>query len=350
MQTDILIVGQGICGTFLSYYLDKAGVDYLVMDDNREDAPSRVAAGIINPVTGRRVVTVWKADEIIPYSWEAYQEIGALLGITAISQKNILDFFPNPFMRESFLKKKAEDNPYIDLVETDYSHLFNYEFGIGSIQPAYTAHLQTLLPAWRNYLQTHQRLLSETVDPTQIVIDQNIVSYKDIRAKKIIFCDGAAGNENPYFANLPFAPNKGEALLVTIPGLAQDHIYKKSITLAPLPEPELFWAGSNYLWEFEDTRPTSEFYEQTVQQLQHFLKIPFTVVDHLAAIRPATVERRPFTGFHPVHTAVGILNGMGTKGCSLAPYFAQQLCDHLTNGTPLSPEADISRYARVLSR
>ena len=28
-------------------------------------------------------------------------------------------------------------------------HYFNYEFGCGEIKPVYTAHLETLLPAWR---------------------------------------------------------------------------------------------------------------------------------------------------------------------------------------------------------
>jgi glycine/D-amino acid oxidase-like deaminating enzyme len=350
MQTDILIIGQGISGTFLSYYLHKAGIDYLVIDDNQADAPSKIAAGIINPVTGRRLVTVWKADELFPFAWEAYQEIGALLNVKAISQKDILDFFPNPFMRESFLKKKAEENPYIDIVETDYSPVFNYEFGIGTIKPVYTAHLQTLIPAWRKYLTSRNKLLAETFDAAHLQVSDQAVSYKDIRAKKIIFCDGAAGSNNSYFANLPFALNKGEALLVSIPGLSQEYVYKKAMLLAPLAEPDIFWIGSNYLWEFEDNQPTETFYQQTVQQLQHFLKLPFTVVDHLAGVRPATVERRPFAGFHPVHPAVGILNGMGTKGCSLSPYFAQQLTEHILNGTPISPEADISRYTKVLSR
>lgn len=350
MQTDILIVGQGISGTFLSYYLHKAGVNCVVIDNNEENSPSKVAAGIINPVTGRRLVTVWMADEILPFAWNAYQEIGTLLDVNAISQKNILDFFPNPFMRESFLKKKAEQDPYIDIIEDDYSNIFNYEFGIGTIKPVYTAHLQTLIPAWKKYLSDRQMLLTEEFDINQLQADNNLITYKNITAKKIIFCDGARGSNNKYFANLPFAPNKGEALIVSIPGLSQDNIYKKAMLLAPLSEPDLFWIGSNYLWDFTDDKPSEQFYNNTLQQLQHFLKIPFTVVKHIAAVRPATVERRPFVGFHPLHANIGILNGMGTKGCSLAPYFAQQLTNYIISGTAILPEADISRYAKVLSR
>src|SRR4249920_1667894 len=105
MKVDVLIIGQGICGTFLSYYLQKEGKSFLIIDDNNSNSSSKIAAGIINPVTGRRLVTVWMVDDVLPFAWKAYNEIGSELEITAISQKNIIDFFPNPFMRESFLQK-----------------------------------------------------------------------------------------------------------------------------------------------------------------------------------------------------------------------------------------------------
>jgi hypothetical protein len=52
---------------------------------------------------------------------------------------------------------------------------------------------------------------------------------------------------------------------------------------------------------------------------------------------------------HPHFPAIGILNGMGTKGCSLSPYFASELVNHLTENTPILPEADISRFSRILN-
>jgi hypothetical protein len=39
---------------------------------------------------------------------------------------------------------------------------------------------------------------------------------------------------------------------------------------------------------------------------------------------------------------------MGTKGCSLAPYFSKQLIDYLDNGKALEPEADIKRFDHIL--
>jgi glycine/D-amino acid oxidase-like deaminating enzyme len=176
------------------------------------------------------------------------------------------------------------------------------------------------------------------------------ITYKDITAGKIIFCDGNASSSNPYFELLPFAPNKGEMLITEIPGLAPGHIYKKGMTLVPLATPGYWWVGSSYAWEFKNADPTSEFRERTEKLLQGWLKTPFRVVEHLSGIRPATLERRPFVGFHPLYPAVGSLNGMGTKGCSLAPFLARQLAEHLCYGKPLNPEADIHRFRKILSR
>jgi len=354
MQVEYLIIGQGISGTFLSYYLQKEGRSFLVIDNNDNNTPSRIAAGIINPVTGRRMVTVWMAEEVIPFAHEAYHQIGNDLNITAISQKNIIDFFPNPFMRENFLKRLNEGNEYIQSVaeEGQYNGLFNYEFGCGEIKPVYTAHTEILLPAWRQQLAARQTLLEEGFDIQQLKITQDKIHYKNIEAAKIIFCDGGSSFDSPYFKQLPFAPNKGEALIVEIPGLPDSNIYKKSVLLAPLAGPtnHLFWAGSNYIWDFDNPAPTTAFREATERSLREWLKIPFKILEHRSGVRPATLERRPFAGMHPHLPNIGILNGMGTKGCSLAPFFAKQLTDHLLHNTPINADADVKRFARVLSR
>src|SRR6185503_18649771 len=134
------------------------------------------------------------------------------------------------------------------------------------------------------------------------------------------------------------------------PGLPGNLVYKKGMMLAPLASPGLWWVGSNYAWEFDDADPTKEFREKTELLLKEWLRMPFKVVAHLSGIRPATLERRPFVGLHPLHPNIGILNGMGTKGCSLAPFFAKQLVDHFLHHTPITPEADVKRFAKTLAR
>ncbi|MET0636459.1 MAG: FAD-binding oxidoreductase [Chitinophagaceae bacterium] len=352
MHYDYLIIGQGISGTFLSYYLQKLEKTVLVIDEFRKDSPSNITAGVMNPVTGRRLVTVWMAEQIFPFAWDAYTAIGNELDIPVITHKNVIDFFPNPFMREGFLDKIKTGDQYVHAFpeQNHFNPYLNYEFGCGEIRPAYTAHLEVLLPAWRNRLNNLGALREGIFERSDLQFTGDGISYRDITASKIIFCDGPAGFENPVFSKLPYAPNKGEALVVEIPDLPPHHIYKKSMMLVPMVEPGQYWIGSSYQWDFENADPTKEFYERTNNVLKEWLKVPYKIIDHRSGLRPATLERRPFCGIHPLHPSVGILNGMGTKGCSLAPYFANQLAEFLVNEQPIAPDADVKRFTKVLSR
>jgi glycine/D-amino acid oxidase-like deaminating enzyme len=211
------------------------------------------------------------------------------------------------------------------------------------------------LYAWRGQLISQQVLRAETFERAQLIVSGDGVRYQDIKAEYIIFADGAAAFDNPWFGLLPFSLNKGEALVVRIPQLLPDYIYKKGLTLVPLMNERgaheaLYWVGSSYQNQFADALPSAAFRESTVAQLRQWLRMDFTVEDHKAGVRPATVERRPFVGLHPQHLRVGILNGMGTKGCSLAPYFAWQLVQHLQTGAAIVPEADVQRFRRVLGK
>jgi len=351
MNFDCLIIGQGICGTFLSWELEKAGLSCMVLDEFNPVSASKTAAGIINPVTGRRIVKTWMIDELLPFALNAYDEIGAELGMDCIAPKKTIDFFPTPQMRLAFLKRFEEDQQYLQLPseENDWLPYFHYHFGYGEILSCWLVDLINLLPAFRKRLMDRGVLLEEKFSIDHLVVGETEITYKNIRAQKIIFCDGIAGAHNPWFQSLPYAPNKGEALIVEIKDLPSSHIYKKGISIVPWKE-TLFWVGSSYEWEFRDDLPTPEFRTKTELALREWVKQPFTVLDHLVSVRPATLERRPFVGFHPVKKNVGLFNGMGTKGCSLAPYFAGQLAANLAHQSAISPDADIKRFNNILTR
>jgi glycine/D-amino acid oxidase-like deaminating enzyme len=351
MQCEIIIIGQGISGTFLSHYLQKAGLAFVVIDEAKLNTASRTAAGIINPVTGRRIVKTWMIDELMAFAKNAYGEIGLSSGMECIVEKKIIDFFPTPQMRHAFVERYDENKEYLGLPEhqNEWSKQFNYEFGYGEIAPVFLVDVAGLLGAYRKNLSEKGLLIEEHFTIDDLSIAENRIQYKDIIAGKIIFCDGIESFTNPYFKNLPFAPNKGEALILEIEDFPDQCIFKKGMNIVPLKN-SLFWVGSSYEWEFENELPNTFFRERTELILLDWLNTPFKIIGHVASIRPATLERRPFVGFHPLYKNVGILNGMGTKGCSLAPFFANQLTQHIIDLSPLLPEADVMRFERALKR
>jgi glycine/D-amino acid oxidase-like deaminating enzyme len=352
MQVDYLIVGQGICGTMLSWFFHREEKAFLVIDDNNENSSSKIAAGIINPVTGRRYAYTWMIDEVMPFAVQCYEEMERHLDKKLVHQKSIIDFFPSPQMRNAFIDRLTENDTYLHSYpdQNHFNQFFNYDFGCGEISPAFIVHVEALLSTWRKKLQELNTLKEEKFDVNKLKVEKDFISYQNITAQKIIFCDGSDGVNNKWFQLLPYAPNKGEALIIECNELTDEHVFKKGLMLAPLPQENLYWIGSNYQWEFENDQPSQQFYQHATTVLNGWLKKPYKVLAHKAAVRPATLERRPFVGFHPQLQNVGILNGMGTKGTSLAPFFAHQLTQNLVYNFPIAPEADIHRFARILSK
>jgi len=325
----------------------------LVIDEPQPFSASKVASGIINPVTGRQVVTTWLAEELMPFMAEAYGGIGAAIGAAVAHKKNIIVFPPSQQMSDAYAKRMAEENSYIqqagnNTFETFKDVFFSY-YGIAVIEPVWHIDLHTLLHSWRSVLLQNNMLVQERFDESQLTVNSDGIQYKSIAAGKIIFCNGINTFSLPWFKSLPFVFNKGEALIVDVPQLTANNIYKiGNSTIVPWYN-GLWWVGSSYENEFADALPTESFKTKKTYELQQYLKLPFTIVDHIASLRPAVaIERRPFVGFHPHHPAIGILNGMGTKGCSLAPYFAQQLTQYLLYATPVNPLADVARFKRIL--
>jgi glycine/D-amino acid oxidase-like deaminating enzyme len=352
MQVDYLIVGQGICGTQLSWHLYKEGKSFVVIDEGAPVTSSKVAAGIMNPVTGRRYVRSWRIDEVLPFSVHTYEQIELVLGEQLLYKKPIIDFFPSPQARDQFVNLIAEDDTYVHTYpdQNHFNQYFNYDFGCGEISPTYTVNLALLLASWRKKLVDSSALREEAFEPQELKLHQDGVTYRDLTAQKVLFCEGIKAMDNPWFGLLPYSANKGEALIIESEDLHNGHIFKKGMLLAPLPTKNTFWVGSNYSREFETVTPTQEFYDKTYTHLTNWLKVPFKVIDHKAAVRPATVERRPFVGLHPHFPQVGILNGTGSKGTSLAPFFAHQLVQHLVYGVPILKDADVARFTRILAK
>jgi len=349
---EFLVIGQGLSGSFLQFELERAGLSHFVIDEALPFSASRVAAGLINPVTGRRLVTTWMIDELLSFAREAYGRLAAVLGKEYLLPVRVVDLFPTAQMRLAFLKRMEEGGAYLRLPadERDLLDRFRYELGYGVIDPCYLVDVPGLLDACRQRMRGQGVLIEEHFEVGELIVEQERVRYRDMEARRIVFCDGAMGFDNPYFSRLPFAPNKGEALIVNVPGLEmKGMVVKRGISLVPWRD-EHYWVGSSYEWSFERAGPTEVFRQRTEAVLRDWLKQPFQTMEHLAAVRPATLERRPFVGFHPAYPAIGILNGMGTKGCSLAPYFADELVRHVLTGHPIRADADVKRFTKVLSR
>jgi len=352
MKVDYLIAGCGLSGALLSRELIKAGCSVLVFDARAGNAASRVAGGIINPVTGKRLVRTWMIEELLPFAINCYKELEDELKINLIKDCSILDFYATQDQRNLFIEKAFLEKDFLksDTDAESWEPYFRFYYGAGEILPCPLIDIRALLNEWQQQLTELNCFVEEQIDPALCKVNADKVLYKNIEAAKIIWCEGAEAEINPWFSMLPWSKDKGEAIIASIPGLPRNYIYKQYLAIVPWQCDDLFWIGATHDWKYTDLNPSRAFMENVKMQLDLWLKLPYTIIDHIVGRRPANLERKPFVGLHPLYPSVGILNGMGGKGVSMAPFFASEFTKHLTQGKPLRPDVDVKRFSRILSR
>jgi len=118
MEVDFLLIGQGLAGTVLSYRLLKIGKKVAVIDLPSANQSSRIAAGLYNPITGKKMVKTWNADLLFPEIEPLYSELEVLLGTTFLYKKNIYRPFLNIEEQNEWMGKTGDPGfePYIEKI------------------------------------------------------------------------------------------------------------------------------------------------------------------------------------------------------------------------------------------
>ena len=186
MTIDYLIIGQGISGSFLSYYLLKARKKIMVIDQAKPFSASKVASGVINPVTGRRIVRTWRIEELLPFALQAYTELGKELRKEVIQQCSILDFHPSLQMKEAFENRLNEEQEYLHKRPAfEWKQFFNYHFDIGEISPCLLVDIHLFLKLFSERLKLENRLINEEFNWDNCLVSDNHITYKNITAQKL---------------------------------------------------------------------------------------------------------------------------------------------------------------------
>ena len=338
----ILIVGQGIAGTMLARALLRKNARVLVADGDLPGSSSPVAAGVINPVTGKRFVKSWRFDEFFPVAQAACQSLEEELGVDIWSEQPVIRLLATAEEANDWSARCARPEYAGHLAEIsdagDWSPYVRQGWRFGLIRKAARVNFARLLKAFREKAVREGTFIAETTDYRQM---ERLAREYDA----VVFCEGFRAAENPFFPDLPWQLAKGEALLVRLSGktVPANAMLKKTVTLVPLGE-ALFWAGGSYQWHYEDMKPSEAERDYISGHLSAMLQAPFDIVGHTAGVRPAVKDRRPFIGQSRVHDKLFMFNGLGTKGALLAPYWAEHLANHLLFGDSLDPEVDIRRF------
>ena len=344
-EIDYIIIGQGLAGSALSYQLIKEGKSVLVIDEDNPHTSSKIAAGLYNPITGRKMVKTWHADLLFPYLIEFYKELEQLCGAGFLIELPIYRPFISLEEQNEWMGKSSSSEyvPYVKEIHRKSLYPFSNDpyGGIELLQSGYLD-IPVFLASYRNYLKKNEMLDASRFENKELVLDGNGLIYKGIKARKIIFSDGLNSAREGYFEWLPFSPVKGEVLRIKS-DFTLKNILNRGVFVVPL-ENGYFRVGSNYDNHDMTLTPTEKARNEIERRLNDLAKVDYELTDQVAGIRPATKDRRPFLGLHPDHETIGVFNGLGTKGVSLAPYFSKHFMRFLEYGEELYSEVNINRY------
>ena len=318
----ISIVGMGLAGSCLAWELWRRQVPFRIVDDGIPGS-SHVAAGLVNPVTGKNCAVSWRYREFVGVAERFYRDIETRLDCRL--------WFPLEVTRliaerdEKMSSKLLQGEAAAWVIGERESHPW----------PGHKAYL--LKGAARVDTAAFVRKSREFFAGLGNV---TTARHQAVAGETTVWCEGAAGllRANP----LPWQHRcaKGEILTVHAPAWRQERMVIGRGWLVPLGD-DFYKVGATYDWDMLDANPTwpgRAFLESIARDIGG---ADFRIVAHEAGIRPIIRKSQPVIG--PLANGSVVFNGLGSKGALCAPLVANRLADWLIDGREI--EADLSTQA-----
>jgi len=350
-QARTLIIGQGLAGSLLAYRLIQAGVSVLVVDQDHHESSTIAAAGLINPITGKRITKSWLLETLYPEALALYTELDSLFGETFFHPCEAVRLYKNDFERERVAQRR-EDNDYAhwlsqeDVVRTP--HPVGKREGV-EIHGAGWVDLPKLLEVLKGWLIEKNTYRTGRLNIDELTVQEASIEIQGERFERVIFCEGYQAQHNPFFNWLPFKPAKGEilSLKTTTAKELNNTLVNQGKWALPVGD-DLIKVGATYGWDPLDSEPTDVAKKELLESYEQLLpNAPEAdLFEHKAGVRPATLDAKPFIGKHPEHPHIMLFNGFGSKGSLLTPFFSKHFSKVILGKEILMPEVDLNRYQK----
>ncbi|MEC7235368.1 MAG: FAD-dependent oxidoreductase, partial [Verrucomicrobiota bacterium] len=311
-----MIVGAGLAGCLLAWRFQQAGQRFLLIGSSAMPSAFRVAAGVINPVTGRWMTKTWNFDQVFPEAAETYRAIEQQFGIKVYHPIPEVRFCQNAqdLKRASRrMRNPRYQNVLSRMVAAgEGAPEFNDDFGTFHINQVAYVDLPLVVHTLRTLFVAQGQFRDENFVHSELKPATIGWQYRDLHAGKVIFCEGAAIQNNPWFKNLPLKPAKGETILCQSPTVRlPQKLYHHKKWFLPYPD-GTFRIGATYDESDLSDAPTEAKKDELLKAAHEALKgtHKIEVNAHLAGIRPVTLDSRPIIGAHQTKLGLYLINGL----------------------------------------
>ena len=313
-----LIIGGGLAGCLLGWTLEHRGLPVTIWDDKDPFSASKVAAGVINPVSGMRFAKNWNMENFLQQSRSLYQQLEQFF--------NKQFFFPIPIFR--ILKDEKEQkiiaNRLKDPMYEKYLEMASFQIeGKPIIQINQGGYLRvdSIVDSIQGFFYKKDQWISGKWESG------------NSKGQRTVFCQGYRGIENPFFSNLPFRLSRGETIDIKV-DLELQGLVNTGKWILPWNESEkIFRAGATYEWENLKSPCSKLAQEKILTGIAPLIEGKnIQVLNQKVGIRSNTQNNRPFVARHPKKQNYYLFNGFGSKGVLTIPLSAKILANHLSNG------------------
>lgn len=346
MSTRILIIGQGLAGTALAWRLWERDVPFLIVDRDEPLTSSKVAAGLITPITGMRLTVSWRYEMFYREALRFYRDCGKRLKQRFIFPRGYVRLLKNDQELAKWEKRRRDPGmqPFLhrNAPQLNAEVIHDPQNGF---QQRHAAWLDTnvYLQASRAFFKSLDSWIKADVKPEDVRDNADGVTWNDQRFSHVIWAQGWSAAKHPLFNWMPFQSALGTILNVKADLRGEKRILNRGCWLLPRNDGTLR-AGSTYEWTFNDPNTPSANQVQNLEAtLRTLLRAPAEVIATQTAVRPIIKNRQALMGTHPAHPRVAFLNGLGSKGSLRSPWLARHLIAHLLDDASLDAEMDLQQ-------
>lgn len=299
--------------------------------DRGAGGSSRVAAGMVNPITGKNFEPSWRIAGFLPEALELYAAVEKQIGRQV--------WYPFPVLRLAGSDKEWRkivsklDSP--DVVPWVAGEVSVPDGWVGAVEVSGGGRLDT-----RAFMDGSREFFEELG-----CYRGGEVSLADAGGNTI-WCEGAAGLMAGRYG--PHRCAKGEILTIRAAGWDETRIRIGAGGWLVPQGGGVFKAGSTYEWNELDELPTEKGRARVAEIASRLGGGVFEVIAHEAGVRPILRRSEPLIG--PLDGGGWMFNALGSKGSLYAPGMAGRLARWLLDGVEPDPEVDFRVFCEQTRR
>ncbi len=339
----LLVVGQGLAGSALAWRLIRAGADCLVVDRPVGETASRVAAGLVNPLTGRKVRPEWRQEECLPEADAYYRETERELR-GSWWQKTPIWRETEPGEQEELWHERQRDPD-----SSAYAGpLLPWPAGWSGLgRAAYTRggavlHAEALVNAQREWLRAQGSLSEASVQPGDIEERDGHIVWRGEAFRGVVWCTGYEVASALDLPALESRLSKGTIVDIELPGFDWEagvlHFGHWLVRRG-----SCWRLGATYEWTWGNPgEAEAPAVQELLCDLQRRYEGDVRIVRARAAVRPIIRYSQPVAGPIPGRPGHYVFSGLGSRGVATSPWVAKLLAAHLLDGSPLPDDVEPS--------